>query len=256
MAMQQDLTILQGRTFLQTVNWETTPIVYKPITAITQGAPVSITATGHGVPNGWRVAIVSVGGMVQLNSPVDSAGQPKVYHQATVVDPNTIQLNDVNSAGFAQYTTGGYVQYNTPVNLTGYTARMSIKDMVAPPNLLICTQGGTSGSTLPTAAGVDGTVTWAAAPAGSSRTATWAANTAFALNAVIDTHELLRLDTVNARIVLDTVNSAINLVIDATTTAAIWWQNAVYDLELISAGGVVTAIMGGNVTCTQEVTIN
>ena len=54
MAAKLDLSIIQGDTFSQIIRWETEPIVYSPITGITQAAPAVITATSHGVPNGWR----------------------------------------------------------------------------------------------------------------------------------------------------------------------------------------------------------
>jgi len=196
---KNDLTLLQGRTFNHTVKWEIEPVVYKPITGITQSAPCVVTATGHGVPDGWRVAIVSVKGMTQINAstpPKDSE-----YVVAKVLTDNTIELNTVNAAEYKAYTSGGYVQYNTPQDLTGYVARMSIKDKV----------GGT---------------------------------------------ELMALDTTNLRILIDNTTKTIKLDIDALDTAAITWKRGIYDLELESPAGVVTALMFGNVTVTNEVTTN
>lgn len=54
----------------------------------------------------------------------------KDYHQATVIDPDTIEFNDVNAAGFKAYVSGAHLQYNTPVELTGYVARLIVKDKV------------------------------------------------------------------------------------------------------------------------------
>jgi hypothetical protein len=127
--MKFDINILQGKTFIQTVRWETTPIVYKAITGITRTAPITITVEGHGAPEGWRAAVTSVQGMEQANAahvpPWDTD-----YHQVTVVDADTIQFNDVNAAGYDVYTEGGYLQYNTPQDLTDYEARMTIKNRV------------------------------------------------------------------------------------------------------------------------------
>jgi hypothetical protein len=253
-ANQQDFIIQQGKTFSQVVRWETTPIVYKAISAISQAAPAAISAALHGVPIGWRVAIVSVKGMTEINSPMDSKQKPTAYRQATVVDTNTISLNDVNASGFAAYLSGGYVQYNTPSPLAGFTARMTIKDMVAAPSLLVCTTAGTAGTTIPKGVGADGTVVWSLAPAGSARSLTWTPGTVISVNAVMDTHELLRLDTVNARIVIDTVNYTITLSISAVDTAALSWSQGVYDLEMVSSAGVVTGVIKGTITVEQEVT--
>lgn len=194
----ENLVILQGKTLSQIVLWETSPIVYKPITAITQGAPVRITSAGHGVPDGWNVAIVSVKGMKQINA-LTTPPKERDYYPATKVDANSIELNDVNSSDYSAYTSGGYIQYNTPASLVGYSARMSIKDKV----------GGT---------------------------------------------ELLSLTTVNNRIVLDSANFTIKLTLSATETAALTWTKGVYDLEMVSASGVVTAILTGAITVTKEVT--
>jgi hypothetical protein len=194
---KQDLVLEQGRTFTQVIRWSKPPIVYKPVTAITQTAPVSITSTGHGVPDGWKVAVVSAKGMTQINA--STPPKDKEYRIATVVDVNTLQLNEVNAAGYSAYTSGGYVQYDTPVDMAGYTARMSIKDKV----------GGT---------------------------------------------ELLRLTTENNRIVIDNNAKTITLTISATDTAGITFKKGVYDLEMVSSGGVVTALLTGNVSVTQEVT--
>lgn len=198
MATKHDIVIQQGKTFNQVVRWESTPIVYKPITGITQAAPAQITATGHGVPAGWRVAIVSVKGMLGINAK-NTPPRSSEYHAATVVSANAISLNDVNSSDYSPYTSGGYVQYNTPVDMAGFAARMTIKDRV----------GGT----------------------------------------VLET-----LTNANAKIVLDNTAKTITILLDAATTAAYTWVKGVYDLEMVSAGGVVTAILSGNVTVTKEVT--
>ena len=97
--MAKDYTIEQGKTFQHVLRWEAPQYVYKPITAINQSAPVHITATAHGVPDGWRVAIVSVKGMTQINA---ASSPPKMseYKRATVLDANTNELNRVNSPDF------------------------------------------------------------------------------------------------------------------------------------------------------------
>lgn len=133
--MTTDLIIYTGKTFSRVIRWAAAPYIYKAITAITKAAPVSITSASHGLVSGWRVAVVSVGGMTQINAQ-NFPPRTNEYHKATVVDPNTITLNDVNSAGYSTYTSGGYLQYLTPVDMTGYSARMSIKDKVGGTELL------------------------------------------------------------------------------------------------------------------------
>ena len=113
--------IYQGSTFNEVLRWESSTKVYKTITAIYQSAPLAIQAPTHGVPVGWRVKITNVVGMKEINS--DS-----VYHTVTAADTNTVTINAVNSVGYSAYVSGGILEYNEPVTLTGYTARMQIRE--------------------------------------------------------------------------------------------------------------------------------
>jgi hypothetical protein len=130
MMQKQNFTIKQGDTFRKLVRWEQLPYIYKAISGITNTAPVRITVAGtHGLTDGWRAAVVSVIGMDEINAPhsppYDTDMQP-----VTVVDPNHVELNAVNAAEYSPYKSGGYLQFYTPVDLTGYTARMQIRDPV------------------------------------------------------------------------------------------------------------------------------
>lgn len=125
--LKKSLTIEQGKTFSLVLRWETEPIVYVPITAIAQSAPVRITAPAHGLSQGWRAAAVGGRGMNELMARPNEVTD-RDYHPATVLSTDEIEFNDVNAAGFRAYVSGGHLQYNTPVDLTGYEGRMSIKD--------------------------------------------------------------------------------------------------------------------------------
>lgn len=188
-----NLTIYQGSTFSEVFRWESPIKVYKTITNITQAAPAVITSTSHGVPNGWRVKVTNVVGMKEINS-------TDTYRKATVLTTNTIELNDINAVGYTAYTSGGILEYNSPIDLSGYTARMQIRAKLE------------------------------------------------------DTTTLLELTTANNRIALDNTNKTITLTVSATDTALITWTSGVYSLELVSAGGVVSTLISGNVTVKKEVT--
>jgi hypothetical protein len=110
----------QGSTFSEVIRWESAKKVYKNITNITQAAPCVVTAPSHGLSDGWRVKITNVGGMTDINSTED-------YKIATKLTADTIELNSVNSVGYKAYTTGGVLEYQQPVDLTGYTARMQLR---------------------------------------------------------------------------------------------------------------------------------
>lgn len=121
-----DFTIYQGSSLQLPVRWESDTIEYRPITAISKSAPVVITSVGHGIPNGWWVTINSVKGMTQLNA-ANTPPRDADYKQATVLSADTIALNKVNALNFGSYTSGGAIQYNSPVDLGGYSARMMIR---------------------------------------------------------------------------------------------------------------------------------
>ena len=128
-AISKPLAFVQGSTFSLVLRWEKEPIVYKPIAAITQTAPVRITVLAHGLVEGWRAAVVGGKGMDELRA-VPNEIKDRDYHQATVIDADTIEFNDVNASGFKAYGGGAHLQYNTPVELTGYVARLIVKDKV------------------------------------------------------------------------------------------------------------------------------
>lgn len=142
-----DLVIGQGKTFQRVVRWETEPFIYNAITAIAKTAPARITAAGHDVPDGWRVAVVSVLGMKQINA---SAAPPKErdYHRATVIDNNTVDVNEINAAGYSDYLSGGYLQFYTPQPLVGCEARMTIRDAIGGTQLVALTSNPAAGITL------------------------------------------------------------------------------------------------------------
>lgn len=204
MAVSKDLTIQQGKTFTLVLRWETEPVIRKAITGISfAGGSPRITATGHGAPDGWRCTLYGVKGPKQLNAE-NNPPRSDDYHAATVLDADTIELNEINPYDergneWPAYASGGYLQYNTPVDLAGYTARMAIKDKI----------GGTV---------------------------------------------LHSMTTENDGIALDNTKKTITLTVAATETDDFTWTRGVYDLEMVSPTGVVTALISGRVSISKEVT--
>jgi hypothetical protein len=117
-----NLKIYQGSTFRETLRWETAEKGYATITAITKTAPMVVTATSHGIPAGWRAKIVGVQGMKEANT--------ADYIVATQVVGDQITFNSINATGFTTYTSGGVLEFNKPADLTGYTARMQIREKI------------------------------------------------------------------------------------------------------------------------------
>lgn len=62
------------------------------------------------------------------------------------------------------------------------------------------------------------------------------------------------LTTENGKITIDNINKTITLSITATATALYTFNSAVYSLELVSGGGVVTPFATGTITLVKEVT--
>jgi len=65
---------------------------------------------------------------------------------------------------------------------------------------------------------------------------------------------LISLTTANGRLVITPLTGVITMTISATDTAALNFQSAVYDLEIESAGGIVTRLIEGKVRLSLEVT--
>lgn len=116
--------IYQGSTFQETLRWESETKQYAPISTITNSAPCIITTSGsHSIPLNWRVRVTGVTGMKDINTISDDA-----YYLVTSKTGTTITMNQVNSSAYGAYTSGGIVEYNTPVPLAGYTAQMQIRE--------------------------------------------------------------------------------------------------------------------------------
>lgn len=126
-AKQTPIELQHGDSSTIVLRIETDPILYTTITDVAQSAPLRITAPGHAVRNGQNVAVTNVRGLTEVNG-VANALKPADWHAATVVDANTVDLNDVNGVGFKAYESGGVLQYNTLMDLTGWDARLQVRN--------------------------------------------------------------------------------------------------------------------------------
>lgn len=194
-----DLTIVKGSTFSRVLRWESAPLIVTAITGITQAAPAVVTAASHGRVTGQRVAVVSAGGMRQINAK-NYPPRSGEFGKCTVLTSSTVSLDTVNSTNYSAYTSGGFLVSWTPVSLSGYSARMMFRE----------TPESTGDPLVSLVSPTD--------------------------------------------IVLDDTNHTITITISATATAAYTFEQAAYDLELVSAGGVVTKLLSGMVFVSDEVT--
>lgn len=130
--MAQDLTIKQGKTFTLVIRAESEPIIRKPITGVSfaSGAP-RITAVGHGAKNGWRGYVTRVKGPTQLNAENNPA-KSSDFKAMTFIDSDTVEFNGVTPVDeqgneWPAYVSGGFLEFYTPIDLSGKTARMKIR---------------------------------------------------------------------------------------------------------------------------------
>lgn len=197
--MSYDFTIQQGSTFSPVLKYSQPQFTVKAITAITRSGQAVVTAAGHGLTIDWPVWIVGAVGMEQINHRSTDLPLANKAYFAYFVDANSLRLN-LDTTRFNAYTSGGELLYHPPVDLTGFTARMQIRETVDSATILATLTTENGGITL---GGTAGTVT---------------------------------------------------LLLSATATAAFTFGSAVYDLEIISAGGIVTPLLSGAVTLVKEVT--
>lgn len=124
-----DLVICQGKTFEKSLRWGTSPYVYKAIADIPSLVPVRLEVLAHGLIDGWSVAVAGVQGTTQINARDPNKLRPQDFYQVTVLDVDNIELNRLNGSNFGAYTSGGFIQYATPVDLAAYPdAAMQIRD--------------------------------------------------------------------------------------------------------------------------------
>lgn len=198
--MTDDITIKQGATFSLVIKYSQPRLDVATITGITKSGQATVSAAGHGIPTDWLVWIVGVEGMLKINHQPSELKDTAAAYYAYLVDANTVQL-DLDTTRFGDYVSGGELLFHPPVNLTGYTARMQIRESLESTTVLHSMTTDPSGG-----------------------------------------------------IVLGGTAGTVTLSIPATTTAGFTFDCAVYDLELISSTGVVTAVATGSVILTKEVT--
>jgi hypothetical protein len=134
-----DIEIKQGKTFSLVLRYASDPLVFKPITSITRAAPAVLWVPGHGMPDGWVGAISGVIGMDEINAEHEP---PRSYDflQITKIDADHVSV-PVDASLFTAYKSGGYLRYYTPVDLTGASVEMRVRDRVGGTSLLDLTSG-------------------------------------------------------------------------------------------------------------------
>lgn len=117
-----DLRINQGATFRKPLLMMQPTYIYKAIEAIQATAPLLLTVPVHGIDTDWPAWIEGVSGWSELAR--DKARQP--FHLVKALGANTLELNAFN--GIGRTASGGTLVYQPPVDLTGSSARMFVRD--------------------------------------------------------------------------------------------------------------------------------
>lgn len=192
-AKKIDIIIEQGTTFSKKINWYGGGKVVREIDSVVVGCPTRMTISAHGLPAGadTPIYIKDVKGARSLNT----KGKAVI---ATWVDTNSFDV-DINTRNETYKTGTGCIHYFAPTSLTGYSARMDIRDSLD------------------------------------------------------DTSTLVSL-TSPSDIVLNTTTAEIEMIIADTVTAALDFDEGVYDLELVDGSGDVTRLIEGDVAFVKEVT--
>ena len=193
MTERKDITIKQGETFDKKYNWYGGGLMIREIDDVATGCPTRITVIGHGLPANAKtpIYIQDVKGARDLNT----KGKEVV---ATYVDVDTFDV-PIATRGDA-YTAGtGCIHYYLPKSLTGWTARMDIRDSLDDDTTLVSLTSPTD-------------------------------------------------------LVIDLSTAEIQILISATVTAGLDFDEGVYDLELEDGTGNVTRLIEGTVAFVKEVT--
>jgi hypothetical protein len=117
-----DLHIIQGATLRKPLLLMQPVYQYHAISAIQQTAPLLLSVPAHGLVGSWPIWIEGVSGWSELNK--DKTREQ--FRLAKVVDANTLELNSIN--GLGRSGSGGVLVYQAPVDLTGCSAQMMVRD--------------------------------------------------------------------------------------------------------------------------------
>jgi len=123
--------IRKGSTYKIQLPFEQPIFAYKPISAISQSAPVQITCGYHDITSGWRFIVSGIsGGGSQLCAVNPNNPKSSDYHIAHVIDDNTIEINNIDSSLWDDYISGGNIRYAIPYDFTGCTAALQVRDSI------------------------------------------------------------------------------------------------------------------------------
>ncbi|WP_282346472.1 hypothetical protein [Pseudomonas sp. PS01301] len=116
---RQDLPVVPGATYRDTIRIMQPVFVYRDITGI-GGAPVVLQVPDHGLASDWPVWVRGVVGMPDLNR----EPQRQRPHAAKRIGDDTIEINALSAVDLRPK--GGQIIYRKPVDLSGALVSMEI----------------------------------------------------------------------------------------------------------------------------------
>lgn len=135
-AARVPMCIARGATYRDTRRFMQPRREYRPISAIAQTAPLRLTAPGHGLDGDWLAWIAGASGFPNLNR---EPGR-QAAHRVEVIDADTLEINSLSGVGLNP--SGGQVIYQPPVDLTGATARLEIREREEGGSVLLALASG------------------------------------------------------------------------------------------------------------------
>jgi hypothetical protein len=102
------------------IRQEQATLAYKTISGMSQTAPLRVTATGHGLPNGWRAGVQNAKGANQFNVPWNRIRDADLQ-RIKFIDANTVEFPAINAAAWPAWTSGGQLVFYPPLDLSIYT---------------------------------------------------------------------------------------------------------------------------------------
>lgn len=136
------MRLIRGSTYRDTRRLMQPPKEYRPLTAIDATAPIRLTAPDHGLSSDWLAWVSGTTGVQDLNREPPR----QLPHRVEVIDASTLEINAVNAVGLKPVAGAGQLIYQPPIDLTGATARLIIREQE---------EGGDQLLVLTTGAGID-----------------------------------------------------------------------------------------------------
>lgn len=136
------MRLIRGSTYRDTRRLMQPPKEYRPLTGITATAPIRLTVPDHGLTSDWLAWVSGTTGMQELNREPPR----QLPHRVEVIDADTLEINAVNAVGLKPVAGAGQLIYQPPIDLTGATARLIIREQE---------EGGDQLLVLTTGAGID-----------------------------------------------------------------------------------------------------